>query len=224
MIEKENVSLKSYLFERRFLFLLILILIILIGAPFIEDYSRFHLVFDIIITVIFIAIIYAISHKKRYLILAIILAIPLIATMWTQNFVQHQAVSAAGKFFAILFFGFATINILQFIFKQKEVSKEVIFAAVVVYLMMAFMWSYAYGLLEHFEPGSFSVPEGQLKDDRFLWIYYSFVTITTLGYGDMTPLTDRASGLAVFEAISGQIYLVVLVAWLVGMHVSRQSK
>jgi hypothetical protein len=55
-------------------------------------------------------------------------------------------------------------------------------------------------------------------------MYFSFVTITTLGYGDIAPLTDKASGLAIIEAFSGQIYLVVLVAWLVGMHVSKRSK
>jgi voltage-gated potassium channel Kch len=54
--------------------------------------------------------------------------------------------------------------------------------------------------------------------------YFSFVTITTLGYGDVIPITDKASVLAMMEALIGQIYLVVLVAWLVGMHVSRRSK
>ena len=68
------------------------------------------------------------------------------------------------------------------------------------------------------------MPEGQLQNDRLLFLYFSLVTITTLGYGDMTPLTDRAAGLASVEALSGQIYLVVLVAWLVGMHVSKKSK
>jgi len=54
--------------------------------------------------------------------------------------------------------------------------------------------------------------------------YFSFITITTLGYGDITPVTDKATALALIEAVVGQIYLVVLVAWLVGMHVSRRSK
>jgi hypothetical protein len=54
--------------------------------------------------------------------------------------------------------------------------------------------------------------------------YLSFVTITTLGYGDITPITDKASALVIIEAVVGQIYLVVLVAWLVGMHVSQKSK
>ena len=54
--------------------------------------------------------------------------------------------------------------------------------------------------------------------------YFSFITITTLGYGDITPVTDKATALALIEAVVGQIYLVVLVAWLVGMHVSQRSK
>ena len=54
--------------------------------------------------------------------------------------------------------------------------------------------------------------------------YFSFVTITTLGYGDIIPLSNKASALALLEALIGQVYLVVLVAWLVGMHVSRRSK
>ena len=53
---------------------------------------------------------------------------------------------------------------------------------------------------------------------------FGFITITTLGYGDITPLTNRASALALIEAVVGQMYLVVLVAWLVGMHVSQRSR
>ena len=55
-------------------------------------------------------------------------------------------------------------------------------------------------------------------------LYYSFVTLTTLGYGDITPLTEKAKSLTILEAFIGQVYFVVVLAWLVGMHVSRKSK
>ncbi|MGD9259424.1 MAG: potassium channel family protein, partial [Desulfobacterales bacterium] len=61
-------------------------------------------------------------------------------------------------------------------------------------------------------------------EDTFRFLYFSFVTITTLGYGDITPLTRKASSLVMLEAVTGQMYLVVVVAWLVGMHVSHRSK
>jgi hypothetical protein len=65
------------------------------------------------------------------------------------------------------------------------------------------------------------LPQGQ--SDFLLFEYYSFVTLTTLGYGDITPLTKVAKAFSVLEAVVGQLYLVVVVAWFVGMHVSRKS-
>jgi voltage-gated potassium channel len=73
-------------------------------------------------------------------------------------------------------------------------------------------------------PGSFALPDKGFRGYFLQFQYFSFITITTLGYGDIIPLTDKASTLAICEAVVGQIYMVVLVAWLVGMHVSRKSQ
>ena len=201
MIERQDSALKQFMFKKRFLFLLILLLGMLVVAPFIEDYGGFRFVIDMVVTAIFIATMYAISSKKHHVIFGLFLVVPTIATMWLDYFM-----------------------IVNYILQEKEVTAEIIYAAVVVYFLMAMLWSNFYQLLETLSPGSFSMPEGQLQNDRLLFLYFSLVTITTLGYGDMTPLTDRAAGLASVEALSGQIYLVVLVAWLVGMHVSKKSK
>ena len=116
------------------------------------------------------------------------------------------------------------VLILLEIARSSEVSKETIFAAVVAYLLIALMWSFLYMILELAEPGSFSLPGQSSRQETMHYEYFSFITITTLGYGDITPLTNRASALALLEALIGQIYMVVLVAWLVGMYVSRRSK
>ncbi len=112
----------------------------------------------------------------------------------------------------------------RFIARSPQVTQDVIIAAVVVYLLMALMWSYAYALLAYYQPGAFSALEGLDRDSRQFFLYYSFVTLTTLGFGDITPLTEKAKSLTVLEAFIGQVYLVVVLAWLVGMHVSRKSK
>ena len=218
------MMIKSYLFERRFFFLLILLLIFLVVVPFMGDYSGFRFVVDITITGIFIAAMYAISSKRHHVIFAFFLIIPMVVALWIDYFITATWAFAIAEICGILFFGFAIINIVNFIRTANEVSTEVIYAAVVVYLLMAMLWSNLYQLLETFVPESFSLPEGQIQSDRILFLYFSLVTITTLGYGDMTPLSDRAAGLASVEAFSGQIYLVVLVAWLVGMHVSKRAK
>ena len=128
------------------------------------------------------------------------------------------------RIFGALFFGYAVINILRIVVQSEEVTKETIYAAIVAYMLMALMWAFLYMILELLEPGSFSFSEGAFRAETMRFKYFSFVTITTLGYGDITPLTNKASSLALLEALVGQVYLVALVAWLVGMHVSRRSK
>jgi len=203
--------------------LLIAILSMIIGSPFVDELFPYAITPDIFLTIVFIAAIYAIGHKTQHIVISVLLALPMLLAHWTSFFYKNIHLSIISEIFAALFIGFTILRMIQFIFNEKEVSKEVIYAAVVVYLLMAMMWSFAYTLLEYVYPDSFSYPDGP-GEDTFRFLYFSFVTITTLGYGDIAPLTRKASSLVMLEAVSGQMYLVVVVAWLVGMHVSRRSK
>jgi hypothetical protein len=106
--------------------------------------------------------------------------------------------------------------------KSKMVTREVVYAAMLVYFLLSQLWAMVYTLLDRIDPASFSLPGGQ--GDFLLFEYYSFVTLTTLGYGDITPLTKIAKAFSVLEAVVGQLYLVVVVAWFVGMLVARKSE
>jgi len=117
----------------------------------------------------------------------------------------------------------ATFNAFRQIAVGNDISLNRIVGAVCVYLLLGVMWSIAYTLLEYSQPGSFNgltelVSPGWNAD----WIYFSFVTITTLGYGDITPLTQTARSLTVAEAIVGQFYIAVMVAGLVSAYISRK--
>ncbi len=212
------------LYKSRFFYLIVTILAMILVPPFFKEFVGLRLLLDIFFSVIFISGIYAISHKKHYIVFAVLLALPMIISLWAKYFFVSDYVVIVGRLFGILFFGFAIIPISQFIYKAEDVTKDVLFAAIVVYLLIALMWTFLYGLLEIIQPGSFKIPDVQIQEASQLFLYYSFVTITTLGYGDITPVTEKATSLAVVEAIVGQIYLVVVVAWLVGMHVSSKSR
>jgi voltage-gated potassium channel len=87
-----------------------------------------------------------------------------------------------------------------------------------VYLLMGLIWAILYGLIFQFWPGAFNGMEGvngKVSMDTLL--YYSFVTLAGLGYGDITPIVPLARTLAYFEVISGQLYIAVLLAGLVGL-------
>ena len=212
------------LYDARFLVLLILLLFLLVLTPFLDKFIETRILMDVFLTAIFIFIIYSIRLKRSQAIIAFVLVLPLIIATWSTYFFEIKTLSMLTRIFGALFFAYAAINILRFIVKSEKVTRETIFAAIVAYLLIALMWAFLYMILELVSPGSFSFPDKGSWGEMMRYEYLSFVTITTLGYGDITPVTDQASALVLIEAFVGQIYLVVLVAWLVGMHVSRRSR
>jgi hypothetical protein len=174
---------------------------------------------DIFFTSILISAVYAVSRKKYILLTAALLALPMLVSIWISHFVDVPFLVFVGDCFGIAFIAFLVVVILSFIFSEHEVTINVIYASIVVYLLIAIMWAFIYLVLENIHPGSFAIGEGQIAVGRRLYIYYSFVTITTLGYGDITPTTDLANSFSFLEAVTGQLYIAILIARLVGIHI-----
>ena len=216
-------SFSEYFFKHRIMLLLITILSFIIGGPFVDDIFHFEVIPDIFLTIIFTFGIYAISRKKKDIYIALFLAVPMYIATWSSHLLKNIDIFIVGHLFGAILIGFLIKVLINFIFFQKEVTKEIIFAAVVVYLLLALLWAFAYSILDYFYPNSVRFPEIS-SPDFYRYLYFSFVTITTLGYGDVLPLTQKAGSLVILEAVTGQIYLVVVVAWLVGMYVSRRLK
>ena len=209
--------------EQRFLFLLISILLLLLLSPFLRGFLSIKIMLDIFFSLVFISAVNAISSNKRNLVILSVLAIPMLLSIWIGHFIEIQGLSITGSFSGIIFFIYLIITLLRHIFRQERINREVIFAAIVVYLLMGVLWAYVYGTIESIQPNSFSRIKDTMGDQRYLFLYYSFVTLTTLGYGDISPITPVASSMAILEAIIGQLYLVVQIAWLVGLRVSQKT-
>ena len=123
---------------------------------------------------------------------------------------------------------FFCVSILAYVLHSGRVTSDKIFAAISVYLLLGFAWTYAYALLDDMQPGSFADSTETGRTDYVAHVmqlrYFSFVTLTTLGYGDVLPRSSAARTMATLEAVMGQIYLAVLVARLVGLHIVHASK
>jgi hypothetical protein len=211
-------------YEDRFLFLIVFFVALIVLGPFIEGFIGLRLFMEVFFSIIFIATIYVASQKRSHIIIATILLIPAILAVWTPDIPIHNNVTTIGYICGLIVFAFAVISILKYVFTQEKVTRQTISAAVSVYLLLALMWTFIYRLIENLYPGSFAVSQDKLHDAENIFIYFSLVTITTLGYGDITPVGSQAVALSVLEAITGQIYLVVVVAWFVGLYVSRKSR
>ena len=204
--------------------LLCLILGMLVVVPILNRVIAARIFMDTFLTAFVISMAYTVSQKKGKAIIGIILATVMLISVWLQYFLPSKGILAAGMLVGVIFNSMVITSILSFIVNSKEVNREIIFAAMLLYLMAALGWAFLYTFLELIDPASFNIALDRPEGHILIFQYYSFVTITTLGYGDITPVTEVAKALSVLEAVIGQLYLVVAVAWLVGMHVSRKSK
>jgi hypothetical protein len=165
---------------------------------------------------------YAVSERKSSVVIAVCLSIISIVTSWLVFVLQQQWTVIVSHACILLLLGFFSISILAHVLRTGRVTADKIYGAICVYLLIGYSWTFAYALLEEILPGSFA-PAGAISTDyieRVMQLrYFSFTTLTTLGYGDIVPLSPPARTLATLEAVMGQMYLTVLVARLVGLHI-----
>lgn len=188
--------------------------------PFTEGLIKLNFILDILLTAIFLSAIYAVGEKKAALIFALLTALPGTFAHWIHWFVKIQALHLIDVTFTTVFLAFATITIVQQLFEQKRVTSDLIRGAICGYFLIGLMWASTYAFLEVIHPGSFSSGSGGKLDMNGL-IYFSFVTLCTLGYGDITPFTDQARFLCILEAVMGQMYLAVNIAALVAIKIAQ---
>ncbi len=132
--------------------------------------------------------------------------------------------NALGLVLALLFYLFVAGVIITHVLGHEEVVTDTLFGAACAYLLLGLVWMVAYTLLERVHPGSFhfnSVDAASGIPSIFDFLYYSFVTLTTLGFGDVTPLTARARSLTMLQAIVGVLFVALLIARLVGLYGKR---
>ena len=207
--------------QGKFLSLLIAILLYLGIIPLIDRFIRVKFLIDILFSVVLLSAIFAVSQKKHHGVIALALGVPMLAMYWVEKFILTDRLWVLSHLLAAVFLGYTIIRMLNFIFTQSRVTRNVLFAAIIVYLLMGLTWAQLYQVLNHLQPGTFEITGIQTQNPNLVLVYYSYVTLTTLGYGDISPLTDLGYSLAILEAILGQLYLAVLVARLVGLHIAH---
>jgi hypothetical protein len=140
-----------------------------------------------------------------------------------------DAWEVAGYLANVAFLGYVIAALLGFIFRGRRVTRETLAAAMCVYLLLGAMWALAYSTCAALEPSPFAI-SGQAEPAPTMRIarsgsvtvlYFSYTTLTTVGYGDIVPTSAFTRMLANVEALAGQLYLTVLVARLVSLHIAH---
>ena len=199
-------------------------------SPLFSSAVYARLILDIAITAVFVTAIYVISNTRKHLVIGLVLMVPPLVLTWGIKLYQVPVLEYLSLFGAALFFSYVASLILVDIFKSKMITLDIIAGGICVYLFFGNICGMIYALIARIDPGAFSIPEltashiGDNIGDVSSAMYFSFVTLTTLGYGDITPLNAFARTLAYLEAAIGQFYLTVLIASLVGIHISSSDK
>jgi hypothetical protein len=188
--------------------------------------------FDVLVALLMLAVFLVVLDGRRARTIGLLLAVPALLTNWLHYVVSPQWLLTSellyhGFMCAFLFYGAFTI--LQTIFRRKDVNADAVVGAVCGYILAGAAFGNLYTTIELLQPGSFSINTGiaaQLGDwhaRRFLFGYFSLVTLTSMGYGDVTPVAPAAASLTWIEAVFGQFYLAVVVAQLVGMRIGHRT-
>lgn len=214
----------------RFLGLLLCLLLLLVGHPLTHGVPGERLVFHVLLTAVILAACLVILTGRRARLLGLAVGLVVLVGNWT-GFVVPGAGDArwtpAFHGAAALFLGATVGLILAEIVQEERVTADSVFGAFCGYLLVGLSFAHVYWILDATVPGSFQAPEPviRLLEDgerrRFLLSYFSFVTLTTVGFGDISPASGPARGVAVIEAVAGQFYIAVLVAELVGKRVGQ---
>lgn len=208
--------------------LLVALVTVLVVAPFAEGWP---LLSAILISILLITGVFAV-HEHRLLRRGILVAlVAVVVIRWLSHLYgeTHEALVVAGHVAVGLYMLTLCALCLSIVLRREQVTSDTVLGAVCGYLLIAYVFTFAYAALEDMCPGSFRsdvvLPDyeeaAKIGSGTPELMYYSFVTMTSVGYGEIVPASRMARSLAILEMLSGQLYLAAFVARLVGVMGSR---
>src|SRR5207237_1101211 len=200
--------------------LLIALALLFFFFPFVEEIKDGDIIVSLLLSLVLLSAILAVASRGRTLTVALLLAIPAVAGRWLNHFQPHLLPPAIFLVAGIGLVAFVVANLLRFVLRAPSVDVEVLCASISAYLMLGLMWTMAYWLVDQLTPGAFSfnTNAGKQSMNGFNAFYFSFITLSTVGYGDITPVSRIARWLAAMEAMTGLLYVAVLIARLVALY------
>ena len=206
--------------------LLVALGLLFFAFPFVEEVKGGDIIVSLLFSLVLISAVLAVASRRRTLVVALFLLIPAIVGRWINHFRPHLVPPAVFLIAGLVLVAFVVVNLLRFVLRAPSVNTEVLCASISAYLMLGLMWTMAYWLVDQLTPGgafSFNTNAGRQSMNGFNALYFSFVTLSTVGYGDITPVSKVARMLAAMEAITGLLYMAILIARLVALYSSPKS-
>ncbi len=212
--------------ENRFILLFISLMLYFLLPPFfIDTPHRMHLISGLF-SLILVLSVYAIEKNKRVLRLGIVLAAFVFGVQWYGViYGMGPKTGFINTSVTCFFFGVTSIAVIFYIIRSEEVTASTIFGAICGYMLLGLTFSFLHLLIFAVNHQAYAFPTAisnvqQIKTLNF--IYFSFITLSTVGYGDITPVSHVARTISWMEGITGQVYLTVWIARLIALHITHE--
>ena len=187
---------------------------------------------DLMLAAVLVAALVETVRSRHNAVWALILGLPAIALRVFAAFTEDSTrVNVVIVSLTTVFIGFLIWNLLHDLNKGDRSTGERVFGALCAYVFIGLFFALIYTHMEFRQPGTFATSQAIFAEDALqesnlfpIFTYFSFVTLTTLGYGDISPIAEHARTLAWFEALLGQLYLAVMVAGFVAVHISENMQ
>ena len=210
----------------RLFYLFILLVALVFLYPFLKDSRINTVILNSIFTFILIAIVYGIREKRWIIYIGMIFGVPWLAVVWINLRFNLLVLSVVSAVLMTFLFSYTLAILVRHIIEAKEISADLLFGAGCIYMLIGFAWSGVCITIELIRPASFLqiTPEGYKPVSHSSeLVYYSFTTLTTLGYGDITPQLPLTRSFAILEAITGVLFMGILIGTLVGIFVAHRT-
>jgi len=200
--------------------LLSVLLILIVVAPLVPAERSGYWV-ELFFDLVLVTGGYSAASQSKHRVPFLALTVVTLVLRWTDVFTDHMGYSFGAIVVTVVWIVYAITLIVATLFRTSRVTTNAIFGAIVAYLLAGVAFAFAFELIELAQPGSFSgLPEGGTEREvGDALLYFSLVCLTTLGYGDIAPISALARPVAVLEGAFGVLYLAVMIARLVGLHI-----
>jgi hypothetical protein len=195
----------------------------IVSSPYTEEMRDGDLIEAVRLTVVLFTGLLAVGENRRTAVLGIGLVLPALIGKWVNHWLPELVPDWTFLLPGVLFVTFLIAYQLRFILRAPHVNSEVLCAGISGYLLLGLLWSLAYVLVAQLSPGAFAFttgPDASHVMKGFTALYFSFVTLSTVGYGDIAAVSNSARMLAMTEATVGIFYTTILIARLVSAYSS----
>lgn len=206
------------IFLGRCFWLFAAVLALVAFAPFVEPTRYGKLLLGGINAFIIIAAVATVGRSVLSFVIAVLLGVPAFVYQLLAQTADDAAFLVHSWWFAMAMYAVTIAYLLRYVFSRDVMTADKLWGAAAAYLMLGAAWTFAYALVGHNHPDAFAVFGTPTPVDTVDLLYFSFTTLTSTGYGDITPFIRQARALCVIEQITGTLYLTILIARLAGVY------